>query len=151
MFYIIHILAGALIAKYFPSFWPIVILSLISHFIIDIIPHKDNILEGKLSKNNYEVKITKKIIMFELSEILLGLLFIIFILLKFQNTLMLLGIFFSLLPDISKIGYFTGMKHNRIFKNYMHFHSIIQTDTGWFFGILIQIIAAIILVLLLLS
>lgn len=151
MFYIIHILAGALIAKYFPSFWPIVILSLISHFIIDIIPHKDNVLEEKFSKRNYDVEITKRIAIFEISGILIGLLFITFILLKFQNILMLLGIFFSLLPDISKIGYFTRIKHNKIFKNYVHFHSVIQTDTGWFFGILIQIIAAITLVLLLLS
>lgn len=151
MFYIIHILAGAVIAKYFPSLWPIIILSLISHFLIDMIPHKDNLLGEKVSKINYNVKITKKAFAFDIINSLMGIIIILLILLKFQNSLMLVGIFFSLLPDMFKIFYFTAIRNNRIFKNYMHFHSVIQTDTGWFLGILTQAIMAAALIILLLS
>jgi len=151
MFYIIHILAGAVIAKYFPSLWLIIILSLISHFLIDMIPHKDNIMKVKLTKNNYNIRLTKNVAVFEISGILLSILFLMFIISKSQNSLMLAGIFFSLLPDAVKIFYFTKIRNSRIFRNYMHFHSVIQTDAGWFLGILTQAVMALILIILLLK
>lgn len=146
MFYFIHILAGAAIAEYFPHLLPIVILSLLSHFLIDIIPHRDNLTNIKLTRKSYnQIKITNKAILLELSDILIGLILIAAIYLKFSNILMLIGIFFSLFPDIIKIIYFTPLKRNKLFIEYMHFHSIIQMEVGWVIGILTQLIVAIIL------
>lgn len=146
MFYFIHVLAGALIAKYFPSILPVIFLSLLSHFILDLIPHKDNISDAKLTEKNYnKIKITKRAFLFELADIFIGIFLIVYIFLTFRSILMLIGIFFSLLPDIIKIFYFTPFKNTKIFKKYLHFHSIIQIEVGWFLGILTQIIITIIL------
>jgi hypothetical protein len=150
MFYFVHILAGAVIARYFPSLWPIIILSILFHFILDIIPHKDNLMQDKLTKNNYYVIIPRKLVVFELAEIWVTILLMIYIIIKFPSTLVAVGIFFSLLPDAVKIFYLTDLKHNKYFKKYIIFHSEIQTDIGWFWGLATQIITAIILIILLL-
>ena len=149
MLYFVHILTGAVIAKYFPSVIPIIILSLIFHFVIDMIPHKDNLMEKKLTKKNYDIKLTKEMIIFEIIQILISIVLIIAILLKFNNLLMFLGIFFSLFPDILKLGYGTRIKNNRVFKNYLHFHSIIQTEVSWKIGTLTQTAITIALLLVL--
>lgn len=150
MFYFIHVLAGAVIAKYFPSLWPIIILSLIFHFILDIIPHKDNLTDIKLTRKTYnKIKITNKAFLFELADMLIGIILIVCIYFTFRSILMLIGIFFSLLPDIIKLAYITPFKNNKIFKEYMYFHSIIQLEVGWILGILIQLIIIIILLTLL--
>jgi hypothetical protein len=151
MFYLIHILAGAVIAKYFPSLWPVIILSLLSHFIIDIIPHKDtpSSISKSFKKSYSKFKLTKTAVFSELSDIIPSLILIFYLFLKFNSLLMLISVFFSLLPDIVKVFYFTPVKNNKIFKGYMDFHNNIQTELSWFWGIITQIIVAIILVLLL--
>jgi len=149
MFYIIHILAGAVIAKYFPNIFLIIILCLISHFIIDAIPHRDSIVDRDLFKKNYKVKITKKLILFESIEIPITFLVIICLYIYFNNLLMLFAIFVSILPDMAKLGYLTKLKNNRFFKKYMLFHSRIQKDVSWKLGILIQLMIAIMFIKLL--
>jgi hypothetical protein len=146
MFYIVHILAGAVIAKFFPNVFLIIILGLVSHFLIDAIPHKDSIVDKDSFKRNYKVKITKNLILFESIEILINILVIIYLLIYFKSLLMLFAIFVSLLPDIIKIGYLTRLKNNNLFKKYMLFHSRIQKDVSWKLGILIQIIFLFILI-----
>lgn len=116
MFYFIHVLAGAVIAKFFPNLLLIIILSLISHFLIDIIPHKDSLFTKEVFEKSYKAKITKKAVLFELADTFVTLLLIAYIQLKFSNMLMLFSIFISLLPDILKIGYLTGLRNNKIFK-----------------------------------
>lgn len=60
MFYIVHVLAGAVIAKYFPNFFLVIILGLISHFLIDAIPHKDSIIDGNSFKKHISLNLQKK-------------------------------------------------------------------------------------------
>jgi len=149
MIYLIHILAGAVIAKYFPSILPVIFLSLIFHFVLDIIPHKDNIMKEKLTKSNYYIKIPRNLIIFELVGIIITLLILIWIIWKFPSNLTMLAIFFSLLPDMIKILYLTKLKHNKYLKKYIIFHSVIQTETTWLIGTLTQLIVAVILIKLL--
>ncbi len=146
MFYLVHILAGAVIAKYFPNIFLIIILGLISHFLIDAIPHRDSIMDRDSFKKNYKVKITKKLIAFKSIDILISLLIIIYLQIHFKSLLMLFAIFVSLLPDIAKIGYLTKLKNNSFFKKYMLFHSKIQKDVSWRLGILIQLIVTVTLI-----
>ena len=56
MFYIVHILAGAVIAKFFPNILLIIILGLISRFLIDAIPHRDSLIDRDSFKKFYKVK-----------------------------------------------------------------------------------------------
>ncbi len=146
MFYIVHILAGATIAKFFPNILLIIILSLLSHFIIDIIPHKDSFSDKGLFKKKYEIKLTKRTILLEIADIFISILLIIYIYMQFNSSLMLLAIFISLLPDIARIGYITKLKNNKTFKKYMCFHSKIQKEVSWKLGLLAQTIATIILI-----
>src|SRR3989344_2590532 len=134
MFYIIHVLAGAAIAKFFPNILLIIILGLISRFLIDAIPHRDSLIDRDSFKKFYKVKITKKAVLFESIEALINLLIIFYIWIYFKNLLMLFAIFISLLPDIIKIGYLTRLKDNEFFKKYMLFHSRIQKDVSWSLG-----------------
>lgn len=146
MFYIVHILAGAVITKFFPNIFLIIILSLVSHFLIDAIPHRDSIIDRDSFKKNYKVKITNKIIIFISTDILISLLLIIYLQIHFKSPLMLFAIFVSLLPDIAKVGYFTKLKNNKILRKYLLFHSRIQKDVSWKTGLLIQAIISFILI-----
>ncbi len=144
MFYFIHVIAGAVIAKYLSSIPLVIILSLISHFVLDIIPHRDNLFERKLSKNSYNIKITKKAVLFEALDAFIGLILIMIIYLKFSSLLMVFSIFISLLPDVIKLGHFI-LKDNKLFIRYLYFHSAIQTELSWISGIIVQLIITIIL------
>jgi|SRR3989344_2348837 len=144
MFYFIHVIAGAVVTKFFSSIPLVIILSLISHFILDIIPHRDNLFERRLSKNSYNIKITKKAVLFEALDAFIGLILIIVIYLKFSSLLMLFSIFISLSPDVIKLSHFI-LKDNKFFIRYLYFHSIIQTEISWTSGIIVQVIITIIL------
>ena len=151
MLYFVHILVGALIGKLFPELWIIVILSLIFHFILDIIPHWDGLFDTEHFKNSYKIKITNKFLLTELIDVLIGIDLILFIFFKFDNTLMILGVLFSLFPDIIKLGYITRLRKNKLFKKYLGFHAKIQKEIGWKIGLAIQIIISIILLKFLIS
>jgi len=149
MFYIIHILAGAAIAKYFPGIIPIIILGLLTHFLLDMIPHRDTLFIKNKFVKSYEVSITTSAVLFEFADIIPSITLIIYLWFVFQSPLMLFSIFISILPDISRIGYVLGLKDNRMFKGFLQFHSRIQTDLPWIPGLLTQLLVAIILVLFL--
>ena len=132
-----------------PNIFLIIILGLASHFLIDAIPHRDSIIDINSFKKDYKVKITKKTVLFESTEILLSFLAIVYLQIYFKSILMLFAIFVSLLPDIAKVGYLTKLKNNKVFKKYLLFHLKIQTDTSWKIGLLIQAIVIFILIKLL--
>lgn len=148
MFYFIHVLAGAVIAKFFPEVLLIIVLSLLSHFIIDIIPHRDNLFKIKSSIHSYNIKITKKAVAFETGDVVISLILMLIIFFKFQSILMMLGIFMSLLPDLIKLNHFL-FKKNKIFIKYLYFHSAIQREIGWVPGLLTQLAITLLLIALL--
>jgi hypothetical protein len=149
MFYIVHILAGAVIARFFPGIIPIIILGIVFHFLIDMIPHRDTLFRKDKFLKTYKVDITASKVLFEFADIIPSLFLIAFLWLHFQSPLMMFSIFISILPDISRIGYVLGLKDNKIFIKYLAFHSKIQTDLPWIPGLLTQLIASIILIILL--
>jgi len=149
MFYVVHILMGGVIAKFFPSIAPIVILGLISHFLIDMIPHRDTFFTKNILKKSYKLKFNSKEVLFEATEIIISILVIIYIQFKFKSSLMLFAIFISLLPDLVKFSYLTRLRNNKIFIKYFNFHFNIQREASWPIGILTQLIATIILIMIL--
>lgn len=145
MFYLVHILAGALIGRYIPSLWIVIILSIISHFILDIIPHWDG-FTNKPSKE-YKLQINKKRIIIRTADMLMSIVLVSILFTKSSSTIMFIGIFFSLLPDLTKILYFTPLKNTKIIENYMHFHAKIQGKANWKLGLIIQVIISAILLI----
>lgn len=146
MFFIIHILMGALIAKVFPSIIPIVLFSLISHFILDFIPHWDGDFDDKTLNKKNKVNITRRTFILRTIDLILagGFLFLVYV--NFQNYLMILGALVSFLPDMTKGGYYLGFKNNKIFQKYLKFHTNIQSDPGIKVGLIIQIVIFIMLI-----
>tara|TARA_Y100000310_G_C20542044_1_gene743770 strand:- start:80 stop:535 length:456 start_codon:yes stop_codon:yes gene_type:complete len=151
MLYFVHVLLGALIGKLFPKLWIIIILSLVFHFILDIIPHWDGLFDAEHFKNSYKINFTNKFLIVELIDIMIAINLILFIFFRFNNNLMILGIFFSIFPDIAKLGYFTFLRKNKLFKKYLQFHAKIQTEVNWKIGLAIQIIFSIILLKFIIS
>ena len=149
MFYFVHVLAGAVIAKYFPNFFIIILLGLILHFLIDAIPHRDSLFTKEVFKKSYKIQVNDKAVLLEISDIIIAILLIFYIYFKFNNSLMLFGIFFSLLPDILRLGYFTKLRDNKFFTKFMLFHLRIQKEISWIPGLLTQLIVSLIFIKLL--
>ncbi|VVB77766.1 Uncharacterised protein [uncultured archaeon] len=154
MFWVIHILLGMVIGLEFHSAWLIIPIALLSHFILDYIPHWDGFFDKELFQETGFAKITKRDFMVKLIDFS----FMILITLYFYSmyieggmivnkNYLILGAFMALLPDLVKIGYFTRLKKRKTFKKYLHFHSRIQRDINWKKGLIIQAILLIILLL----
>ena len=148
MLYLIHAVVGAIIGNNFSSVGIIFLLAVILHFLLDIIPHWDGFYDKVLFHLNGEIKINKKMFIFELIDGLLSFLFVAIFYIGFKNPLIFLGAFFSLLPDILKTTYFIKIKKKRPFLFYAKFHSKIQKEINWKPGLLIQEILLIILLYL---
>ena len=96
----IHLLVGALIGKSFKSIWLIILLALISHYILDFIPHTspsevDGYLDGGIKGADNKDLIFKSI------EPIIGLILIGFLIsLNREKAIpMIIGAFFAWFPD----------------------------------------------------
>lgn len=147
MFYFVHLLVGGLIGKYFPNIYFVIIASFIIHFILDILPHWDGFWDKKNYKKNYGKKIPKKTLIIEFTDIAITILLFIW-LINFHNSLILIGGFFCILPDILKLFYLTPLKNYNFYKKYLAFHTKIQNDANFFAGISTQIIISLIAIFL---
>ena len=145
MFWIIHTLVGILIALGLKNPLWIIPIAFLSHFLIDAIPHWDGFFDRIDFEKNYKVKIKKGDKIIRGADFIVSLLLVGYFTFQTYSYLIFLGAFFSLLPDIIKIGYYTKLKQNKFFINYLKFHSKIQKDTKVITGIIIQIITGIIL------
>jgi hypothetical protein len=166
MIYTSHIVIGAAIGAKAQSLGLIVILGLLSHLILDLIPHYDYSLKkivafvhkkkGGLHKGVF-IDCLKVII-----DILLGLTIVFFVLYKkdfFINInythlwLIIAGIFFSTLPDLTQT--FFHLFPSKIGKKYIKFHHTLHWHNKQkegkitFFGLTTQIIVIVISVFLL--
>jgi tetrahydromethanopterin S-methyltransferase subunit F len=150
MFWVIHILIGMIIGIVFNSPLLIIPIALLSHFILDAIPHWDSVFDKIEFIKNGKTKIKKLDVFMKFFDIFLSI-FIVFHFFKYYNktTKIFLGIFASLLPDLLKIGYLTRIKNNKYYISYLKFHAKIQKDINWKKGIFIQLILLIILFIIL--
>jgi hypothetical protein len=150
MFYIIHAIAGCLIGNYFNSVLLVIILAIISHFLLDIIPHWDGFSNKILFETKGRVDISKKIVYLEVFDSLIALALIAYfiLLIPSKSIMILIGSIASLSPDIIKLGFLTPLKKNKFYMSYLQFHSKIQKEIDWKLGVFIQIIVLIILFLI---
>ena len=145
MFFIIHALLGSLIAERFSSVLLIIALSLISHFLLDMLPHWDGHYNKKLFRITDKVIFRKSTAVLQLTDLFLTLILIIILYFEFDSKLMILGALVSILPDLAKAGYFTKLRKRKAYIAYLKFHSKIQKDVSWKLGLLTQFIVLILL------
>ena len=142
MIYLIHLFIGCLIGGYFHSIPAIIILALASHFLLDMLPHLDGPYDRLHFEKTGNLKVGKAMYYIEALDFLIVLAIVIYFSEKtvFFTSGMMLGVIASLAPDILKAGYFTPLKKNKTYMKYLHFHSRIQNEVSWKFGILNQTI-----------
>ncbi|MFH1585452.1 MAG: hypothetical protein ABIB79_01655 [archaeon] len=97
----IHLLTGAVIGKYIKNIWLIIILALISHYILDFIPHNSpsqvkGYLEGGIKGADTKDLLIKSI------DPIIGLILIGYIIYlnKEKAIPLIIGIFFAWFPDL---------------------------------------------------
>jgi len=137
-----HLITGAAIAIKLGSFsLPTALLAILSHVILDAIPHRDEIDErGLLS--------TRQIIVSSI-DVLAGMALVYFV---FKDNLALAGFgaFWGLFPDFinqSKI-IFPQVKQNKIWQIFRYYHNIIQKiKPNWFWGLLTQIVVIVLILI----
>lgn len=151
MFYIIHILVGILIGIIFNNPLLIIPIAFLSHFIIDMIPHWDGDFDKRKFEKTGIAKIKKSVIYIRVIDSFFSIILLIYFLYISNNYNIIYGAFFSLLPDVLKIGYLTPITNNKYFKKYLKFHSRIQKDINIIPGLIIQAIFLIILIILIIK
>lgn len=150
MFILIHVLLGGLIGEYYHSVLLIVLISLLSHFILDIIPHWDGGDFDRKFFNKTGMFFSGKISVFiNILDVIICIFLMSFLYKEFHSKLMLAGAFAGMIPDLAKLGYLTKLRKNRHFINYLKFHSRIQKDVNWRIGLITQIIITVFLIILL--
>ena len=145
MFCIVHALLGSLIGEYFSSMFIVIFLGVLSHFLLDLIPHWNGPYDKDNFKYFYSVKFNKINVYLVITD-LLATIFLLFILHeKFHSHLMIFGAIAAILPDVANIGYFTKLKHKKNYKKLLYFHSNIQGESTVLLGILTQLIIVIVI------
>ncbi|HNU96627.1 MAG TPA: hypothetical protein PK234_00115 [Candidatus Portnoybacteria bacterium] len=161
-----HILVGATIGAKIHNFWLIIILSMVSHFILDKIFHWEYSSNNKFFKKFRETGNLKSLFVFTgqtLIDAFIGLT-IVFVFLKTKNLLLnftlikniLIGCFFSVVPDIV-LGISLlfrnsdfSQKYHTFHNKYLHFEKKLEKEGAiTFLGIFTQIVIMIISLLLL--
>jgi len=145
---IIHALLGILIASHTSSKILILILGIVSHFILDMIPHWDGPFNREEFKRTGKAKINKLNAFLRIIDAILVISLVYYIAGTPEDGLLIFSIFSALLPDIIKIGYITKLKNNKHYMNQLKFHAKIQKDADWRLGLIIQLIIALIIIYL---
>ena len=122
---------------------------MISHFILDMLPHWDG---GDFDRNLFNktgmIFLGKMSIILSFFDIIICFILMTFLYKEFNSKLILIGAFAGIIPDLAKLGYATRLKRNKHFMNYLKFHSKIQKEVKWKPGLLIQIIITILLIIM---
>jgi hypothetical protein len=97
-----HMIVGAVIGAKVHNFWLVAILSTISHFILDKMPHFDYLTNQEIT--NFRKGKKFKIILKTLIDVIVGLILLFVLVCNRQLTsaqliLVIVGVFFSVLPD----------------------------------------------------
>jgi len=145
MFLFIHLLLGGLIGLQFSSWLFVISLAFLSHFVLDIMPHWGIGFDRDHFKTTSEVIYTKKTAAIFLFDIVLALAVLVVLYLNFKNLIVISGAISGVFPDILSIGYFTGLRHKKHYKKFIHFHNRIQKEAGFLLGTFIQLVIAIFL------
>jgi hypothetical protein len=98
-----HIIVGAVIGGKIHNFWLVAILGLVSHFILDQIPHWDYLTHQEIVDFRKGKKI--RTILKTSIDVIIGLIFLFIFICNHQFNfdqlvLIIVGVFFSILPDL---------------------------------------------------
>lgn len=142
MFLTVHASIGALIGQQISSPLWAFILGLISHFLLDLIPHGDRAI---LPKEKIEEKIKLFLIIASVDFIIM-ISFLGFFYLRgiFTNPIVIgSAVLGSILPDFLN-GIYYLLKNNQFFKTFHHFHGLIhdliKKELSFATGLVFQII-----------
>jgi len=138
-----------IIGVYFKSPLMIIPIAILSHFVLDAIPHWDGNFDRKKFRKTGKIIISDMDMIVKLLDIVASVLIITFFYMQSDRNLMVLGAIMAILPDISKIGYLTRLKDTKGYMRYIMFHTDIQRETSMRNGLSIQAICCIMSVILL--
>lgn len=135
-----HLIAGAVIATKIGSFsWPVIVLALLSHIILDIIPHRDVVDENNLLSKG-------QLIVLAIDFLVVVLLVYVFF--KNNLALALFGAFFAMLPDLIEQSslIFPRIKQNKSWRLFNKWHGSIQkVKPSWILGALTQVVVIVLM------
>ena len=97
----VHLLLGILIGKSIESLWLIIPIAILSHYLLDMIPHTP--MPTQESFRDKGIKgVSKKLLLLESIEPILGIALAFFIIftLSESHTTLIIGAFFAWFPDI---------------------------------------------------
>ena len=146
MFYIVHVLLGGIIGSNLNSIILIISLGILSHFILDSIPHWGLGFDLESFNEYFEVSFMKKTLCVGAIDAIVAISLIFLLYNNFHTSNVVIGCIAALFPDIISAGYFTKLKNKKTYRKIMTFHGKIQKESGFFYGILTQLILVIIFI-----
>jgi len=147
MFNIIHMLLGALIGREFDNLFFIAVLGLVSHFLLDMLPHWDVKYDRQKFRENGELDIEKKFIFFNFFLFIVGLMLVFVLSRHNRQDHMFFGALMAVSPDLINLLY--AKTKNKWITGYVKFHSRIQGENSFLLGSLLQAALLITLVMVL--
>jgi len=146
MWNIIHILLGALIGKEINSYFLVFIIALVTHFLLDHVPHWDGDYgkEGFFKGKGFNVR--KGLILFYVCLFLIGAFITLKLTLKENNPRILFGALISASPDLANLFY---KNKNKYYQKYLNFHTKIQREARFLVGFPLQLLITLVLIFLL--
>lgn len=151
MLWLVHILIGMIIGVQLKSPWLIIPIAIISHFVLDAIPHWDGDFDKKKFKKTGKASISEIDMVVKYLDIIASVSVIIYFYMQSDRGLMVLGAVMAILPDLSKIGYLTKLRNTKGYMRFIMFHSNIQGETTMKNGLSIQAVFFILLIIVLLN
>lgn len=127
------------------------IINIALHFVLDKTPHWDGDFDKTEFYETGVANIKKNDILLRVIDFILLSFILIYFAIEFKSNYLMLGAFFAVLPDIVKLGYLTNLKNKKQYQRYLKFHAIIQNDTTFIKGMLIQLIVVIISIIFIYS
>jgi len=150
MIFTLHVLVGALIGKTFSSLVLVIIIAILSHYILDFIPHRSpravkGFKERGLRGANKRDLILKTV------EPIIGIIVIVYLIFGLNKEfagLMLIGSFFAFFPDF--LSYYAWKYDMKRFKRFLPVHGgmLYNNSKSLIVGILTQVIVGIIVLVL---
>ncbi|MEM3113280.1 MAG: hypothetical protein QXI33_02540 [Candidatus Pacearchaeota archaeon] len=151
MFLIIHTLLGVLLGLSFNSLTLIAFFGILSHFVLDMIPHWD----GNFNKSKFNIfgiaDLDKNAYFLLIADTIVSSMIILFLFQYYGNWVVVFASIIAVSPDIANLGYLTRLKDNKYYIGFLKFHSKIQREVEMKRGLLIQGIFLVILIFLIIS
>jgi hypothetical protein len=139
-----HAIVGAAIATKIPNPYISLPLAFASHFVLDRVPHWNPHLNTEVSKYGKVTTVSKAIV---IADVVLALIagFWMASLLpsQSQSTLVVMGAFAGVLPDVVEGPYFFLNIKTKAIRQWIKFQKSIQVDTSLIPGVLTQLITVI--------